>query len=148
VGVPTRCVFAIARRGSVQVRAGRLSGLLTGEAGGAYFCVHGRGVLLQGDVEVLRVAVTIDHPNEVGWTGEQVSGSDRPPKKFVPEPHPLTVKLLEGDGSSGLVAEAMVAVHAGRVHLVGLSVFEGLEEASERQKGRPTRELTGSRVAV
>jgi len=83
----------------------------------------GKIALMQGGAELFRMTVTIDHPNEDGWAGEQAETSPPPPKEFVPEPRPLTVKLLDGDSHRGQTAQAMVAVLHRRVYMVGLTPF-------------------------
>jgi hypothetical protein len=82
----------------------------------------GNIALIHGGVEVLRVAVTIDHADEAGWSGEQCDEHPRAPKQFIPEPHPIGVTLLD-DSRRGQTAEAMVAVLHGRVYMVGISPF-------------------------
>jgi hypothetical protein len=79
-------------------------------------------VLLQGGIELLRLPVGIDHPRQSDWTGEQADTFEGPPKQFIPEPHSLSVMLLDA-GRRGEIAEAMVAVIHGRVHMVGVTPF-------------------------
>jgi hypothetical protein len=88
----------------------------------------GRVALIHGGIELLRVSIRIDRPDEAGWSGEQSDEFARPPKRFIPEPHPISVMLLDDD-RGGVIAEAMVAVIHGRIHMVGVTEF-GLDVAA------------------
>jgi hypothetical protein len=88
----------------------------------ADFGYVGSVALIQGGIELLRVSIKIDRPDEAGWFGEQSDEFAHPPRRFIPEPHPIRVMLLD-DVRRGETAEAMVAVIHGRIHMVGITEF-------------------------
>jgi hypothetical protein len=92
------------------------------EATVADFGYVGGVALLQGGTELLRASIEIDHPGEAGWSGQQSDQLARAPKRFIPEPHPITVVLLDGI-RRGETAQAMVAVIHGRIYMVGTTEF-------------------------